>query len=209
MARPTPTTPFQEELYTSLGPLADQDESQGWALLKYCGALASMFDQIETYVRDDPDDGAPGWTNVVDPDRAPGDAELAYIGNFVGVDLPTGLTTDQKRALIKGVSSFKRGTLNALVAAAQSKLIGDKTVLLRERDGGAYNLTVITYNSETPDTAAVLAALKSQKPAGIILTYTTTDGVTYFVLRTTYTDYTAVRSAFTTYNGLRNNAPGT
>lgn len=207
MARPTPTTAFQEELYDSLGPWTAEDESQGWPLLKYCGALAAMFNQIETYARDAAD--APGWSNIVDPDRAPGDAELEYIGNFVGVDLPAGLSTDAKRALIKGVSSFKRGTLNAMIAAAQSKLTGTKTVLLRERDGGAYNLTVVTYTSETPDAAAVLAAIKSQKPAGIILTYTTSTGATYIVIRASYATYTAQRAAFTTYNGLRNNAPGT
>lgn len=218
MARPTPTTPFQEELYAALAPLADQDAASAWALLLYVGGIASMFDQIETYARDDLSDPAaprPGWAIIMDADRCPPEA-LPWLAQFVGVDDRPALADVQRRAWIKGTGGMKRGTPSSLVAAAKQYLTGSQTVILKERDpsvasafGGAYGLTVLTYTSETPDTNAVLNALLAQKPAGIILAYSTVTGWTYLTERTTYTTYTALRSAFATYTGLRNNAPGT
>lgn len=211
-ARPV-TTAFQEDIYGQLGYWKDLDNNV-WDLLQYVGAMASMFDQIEQYVRDQPD-GTPGWGILLDPDRCPSEA-LGWLGNFVGVDLKPGLTLADQRARIKGVSGFKRGTPGAIVAAAQQYLTGAKTVILRERDpsvdaanSGAYGFTVLTYTSETPDSAAVQAAILEQKPAGVLLLYSSVPGANYLLIRTTYTTYTTLRSAFTTYNGLRNNQPGT
>jgi hypothetical protein len=207
------TTAFQEETYGQLGAWRDADQ-QVWDLLQYVGALASMFDQIEDYARDQPD-GTPGWGILLDPDRCPPEA-LGYLGQFVGVDLRAGLSDSAQRERIKGTDGFKRGTPGAIVAAAQQYLTGNKTVILRERDpsvdpvnNGAYGFTVLTYTSETPDSAAVLAALKEQKPAGLLMTYSTVPGANYLFVRTTYGTYQDVKNAFLTYNGLRNNQPGT
>jgi hypothetical protein len=207
VARPTPTTPFQEELYAALGPLTDGDENQGWALLTYCGAIASMFDQIEGYARDS-DDGRPGWAILMDPDRCPSEA-LPWLAQFVGTTLTPGLSDADQRAQIKAEQAFKRGTPSAIAQALQPYLTGTRTVLIRERDGGAYNLTVLTYSSETPDSTKALNAILTQKPAGIILTYATVTGANYLVIRASYATYTDLRAAFVTYNGLRNNSPGT
>lgn len=213
MARPTPTTPFQEELYAQLFAWADADVNN-WDLLQYVGAIASMFDQVETYARDSSDQ-RPGWAILMDPDRVPAEA-LGYLAQFVGVSLKDGLSDASQRARVKSTDGFKRGTLGAIIGAAQQFLTGTKTVFLRERDpsvsalyGGAYGLTVLTLASETPNAAAVLAALIEQKPAGILLSYTTVTGASYLIIRTNYANYTAVRSAFATYSGLRNNIPGT
>lgn len=209
------TTPFQDEAYAALAPIADQDTN--WDLLNYVGALASMFDQVESYARDDLNASPPrpGWAILMDPDRCPPEA-LPWLAQFVGVDDRPALADAQRRAWIKGTGGMKRGTPNSLIAAAQQYLTGSKTVILRERDpsvssvlGGAYGLTILTYTSETPDTNAVLAALQAQEPAGIILQYSTVVGWTYLTERTSYSTYTALRSAFVTYSGLRNNVPGT
>jgi hypothetical protein len=76
-------------------------------------------------------------------------------------------------------------------------------------NNGAYGFTVLTYTSETPDAAVVLAALMEQKPAGLLMNYSTVPGANYLLIRTTYADYAAVKAAFATYSGLRNNLPGT
>ena len=68
---------------------------------------------------------------------------------------------------------------------------------------GPYALTVITRTAETPSTAAVLAALLAQKPAGIILTYAATTGFTYLELRADQATYTSTRSYYTNYQNLR------
>lgn len=218
MALPTPNTPFQLDLYNALAPIADQDEKLGYPLFDYSGAVASMFDQIELFARDGAD-GAPGWAVVMDPDRIP-DSELEnvlpWLAQFVGVDVNKSLSFADQRNQVKATGGFKRGTIGAMVTAAQQLLTGTKTVYYKERDssvssvaGGAYGLTMITLASETADSTAVLNAIKGQKPGGIILAYTTVTGMTWQLVNTNYASWNAVKAAFTTWNGVRNNAPGT
>jgi hypothetical protein len=211
-ARPA-VTPFTEDLYQELGAWRDADQNV-WDLLKYSSSVAAMFDQIELYARDQ-DDGTPGWAILLDPDLCPTEA-LGYLAQFVGVDLRQGLSDAAQRERIKSTDGFKRGTPGAIVGAAKQYLTGNKTVILRERDpsidpanGGAYGFTVLTYTSETPDSAAVLKALQDAKPAGLIMDYQVVPGANYVFIRTTYTTYQDVKNAFTTYSGLRNNVPGT
>lgn len=209
MARPTPTTVFQEELYASLAPIADQDSANDWDLLNFCGSVAATCDLIEEIARDDPDTGRPGWAILMDPYEAPSDF-LGYLAQFVGVTTLDELSDADQRARIVGEAGFVRGTPAALEAAASRYLTGAKTVVFQERSAGnAYNLTVLTYAAETPNSALVLRALLEQKPAGIILDYATISGATYLLLRTTYATYTALKAAFVTYTGVRNNVPGT
>jgi len=214
MPPPYPSTPYQQQLYDALYPLAYDDANQGYDLFIYCGALARMCDQIETYARDT-DDGKPGWSILLDVDRCPTEA-LGWLAQFVGVKLNPVLSDADQRARIRSTDGFKRGTIGAMVGAAQQFLTGSKTVYVKERDssvssvlGGAYGLTILTLASETPDSAAVLAALQSQKPAGVILAYNTVTGMTWQLVNTTYASWNAVKTAFVTWNGVRNNAPGT
>ena len=71
------------------------------------------------------------------------------------------------------------------------------------QNDGPYSLTVITRTAETPNSAAVLAALTAQKPAGILLTYATTTGNTYLEVRATQATYTAVKTTYATYTAMR------
>jgi hypothetical protein len=63
-----------------------------------------------------------------------------------------------------------------LSRAAQPFLTGTRSVLLFEREGGPWRLTVATRARETPDPAAVEQAIRAQKPIGIVLTYTVISG---------------------------------
>lgn len=218
MALPTPNTPFQLDVYNALGPLADQDEKLGFPLFDYTGAIASMFDLIELFARDAPD-GAPGYAILMNPDRIPDDqlpTVLPWLGQFVGVDVDKSLSLADQRNEVKNSGGFKRGTVGSMIAAAQKTLTGTKTVFVKERDstvssvaGGAYGLTMLTLTSETPSSSNTLAAIKSQKPGGIILAYNTVTGMTWQLVNTNYASWNAVKAAFATWNGVRNNAPGT
>jgi hypothetical protein len=56
-------------------------------------------------------------------------------------------------------------------AAVAATLTGSQSVSVLERVGGdPYALTVVVRTSETPDSAATLAAAMTQKPIGLILT---------------------------------------
>jgi hypothetical protein len=206
---PFTPTPYHEELF-----LAHQPIEQGGDWFIFIGAVASMFDQIETYARDQ-DDGTPGWGILLDIDRCPIEA-LPWLAQFIGVTIPPGLTDAQARAWVKGTDGFKRGSTGAIIAATQKRLTGNKTVFLKERDaaaspvlGGAYGLTVVTFTGETPDPANTLRDIIAQKPAGIILNYQIVPDFDYLALRTANLNYTAVRSAYATYSGVRVNALGT
>jgi hypothetical protein len=53
--------------------------------------------------------------------------------------------------------------------------------------------------------------LEQQVPGGIIFTYASVPGATYIIVHASYATYKAIgpEKAFLTYNGLRNNQPGT
>jgi hypothetical protein len=187
------TEAFADDLRTALAPLATPD------LATYAGAIGAMFAPVDDLVRDT--DAGDGWTALLDVDRAPADA-LAFLAQFVGVRLQADLTDAAQRARIVGTDGFKRGSAGAVRAAAQQYLTGARRVIFRERDGGAYRLTVITYTADTPDPAAVLRALLAQKPAGIILTHLVENGQDYQQVRTIHATYAAVKAAYPTYGAM-------
>src|SRR5437764_7240325 len=123
-----------------------------------------MYQLVEDLVRDTLD--GPGWSALVDLDRCP-DVALPWLAQLVGVRLLPGSTPDEQRARIASTDGFRRGTRDAMIAAARATLTGAGTVILRERDGDpvaepidyAYRLTAITYADETPDASATEQAL--------------------------------------------------
>lgn len=199
-----------ERLRERTEPLAPHDEDYGWVHAHLCEGLARMLQQVAD-VWDPPDPHAPG-APLLDPELAP-DWALPWVGQLVGVQLPAGATPDEARALIAGVSGFKRGTPAALRAAAGAFLTGDKTVYFRERDPSgaanyAYTLEVVTLTTETPDPAAVLAALKTQKPAGLVLTYRTITGWDYQAMTGAGGSYLTLKSTYANYRNLSYKQPG-
>ena len=197
--------PIAVELYRRLGPWFQMDvmsPSQGWPLLAFCKAFFGGMQDIEDIIRDT-DDG-PGWSSIMDPDRAPVEW-LPWLGQFVGVSWPANTSEQTQRDLIKGTPGFKRGTPAALVDAVRAELTGTKTVYLIERQGSAWALGVTTLTSETPSAARVAAAIRSQKPAGIVVTQTAITGGDYATLAATHTDYTDIFTTYTTYAQIPTN----
>lgn len=154
MAAPDLTT-VGERLYESVEPFTFDETNQDYALAHFCLAIARMFDQVASYA-EDRDDGTPGWGAMMDPDLVPVEA-IPWLGQFVGVTVPDGLSEDQQRALVKDVGGFRRGTVDSLVAAAQQYLTGAKAVTVLERYGSPYRLRVSTRGPETPSDSIPLA----------------------------------------------------
>lgn len=201
-------TPFAARVYASLPDhhRADDETQPGpntLPLLRYIRALASMADPAETlvdrllFVR--PEDGGPpaGTSDLADPATA--DLTwLPWLSQLVGVDLDQVDGDQARRDAIRSASSgFKAGTRTAVEDAARSALTGSKYVRVtphRTATGAGqwYDVRITTRTSETPDVAAVLAAVvaKQAKPAGVRLWHQ--------VLETTWD---AVEAAYTTWDG--------
>lgn len=162
-----------DDLHDALGAWASQDEDLGWPLLTFLGGIGQTLQWLSDLVRDS-DDGRPGWSSAMDPDLIPA-AGLDWLGQFTGVRFVDPTTEQGKRDGIKAHVNWNRGTPAAMRTAAQTTLTGNKTVNILERTSSAWTMTVVTRTSETPDAAATLKALMSQKPAGIVLTHVVSD----------------------------------
>jgi hypothetical protein len=173
---PVPTAgTLAAELYSdALAPYTRADAAHGYALGTFLMALTLGAEDIATLVRDDPETGAVGWSAIVDADRAP-EWALPWLAALVGVRDDAALTEAERRDRIKTRAGQQRGTLKAITDAPKPFLTGTKTVTVTERVGGnAWQLAVSTLAAETPDPDRVEAAIRAEKPAGIVLTYTTT-----------------------------------
>ncbi|MEJ7824920.1 MAG: hypothetical protein WKF48_05800 [Solirubrobacteraceae bacterium] len=163
-----------DALYTELAISQPGDDTRGWPLLILLGAIGhALAPRLYDLVRDSPE--APGWTRALSPTDTPAWV-LPWLGhNFAGVTLTPGTTEAAQREEIISPPAFERGTATAMTAAASSTLTGTKQVRFYERTPIPYDLLVVTHSAETPDPVATLAALASQKPAGLILTYAVSD----------------------------------
>lgn len=186
-------------MYSELEPLQYAEAQNQYALAIFCQALGLTIDEINEYVRDSED--GPGWSMLLDLERAPEKA-LPWLAQFVGVRIAAGLTDQEQRDWIAGTASWRRGTLQAMTAAVQATLTGLKQVITRERFGGAYQLSVVTYTAETPDEAATLKAILSQKPAGLVLTYSAMDGQDFQNLLDTNPLFSNVLANYTTFQDV-------
>lgn len=165
---------WAEELYARLSPLAIGDEEHGWPFLLFCGAIGDLPETIRRIVRVH-DDG-PGYSRILSASAAP-EEWLDWLGQFLGVRRVPGLDAQAMRRRITQVAGWDRGQPAAIAAAVRETLAGEKRVILRERDGGdRWQLRIATFDAETPDPAATLAAALAAKPAGIKLTYDAMSG---------------------------------
>jgi hypothetical protein len=179
--RPT-VVPLAEEIYAALGPLTAEDHENEWALLRYVNAIAQAPQWTEDLVRDT--DAGPGWSSLMDVDRAPDDA-LPWLAQFIGVEIEPSLDAESQRLRIKETAGFRRGTRAAVEGAARQFLTGSRSAIVVERDTSPYHLKVTTFEAETPLPDRTAAALQAQKPAGLVLQYEVSSGATCGALKAT------------------------
>lgn len=195
--------PTTELIYDSLGDgLIGADESTGWQLLLFLDdVIAESLGAVDDIVRDS--DEGPGWSGVLDPDRVDAD-HIWWLGQLVGAREPRGaaLTLEQAQARLTDAEGWKRGTLAALKAGAATHLTGSKKVIVNERDGSAYQLTVQTYAVQTPDETLTEADIRKQKPAGIVLTYEVLVGEDWQAVKDNFATWQDVKDNFATWNDL-------
>jgi hypothetical protein len=122
-------------LYSYYGYLAQSqmgavliDALQPWMTLPlawYIDAIGSMFDQVYTLTSDVGFDGdvgyVPGYGTIFNPLTCPAD-DLPYLGQFVGVSVPTGADPVTALSLVTAEAGQARGTLASLQAAIQRNI---------------------------------------------------------------------------------------
>jgi len=158
------------------------------SLALFLNAVGSMFDPWWGLVQDVGIDGdsdyVPGWGALFDVDRCP-PASLPFLGQIVGVMVPTGMDASDARQLIKAEAGINRGTPASSTSAVQRFLTGSKTVVLQERLNGstgasdAYQVTIGVLSGEVGSLAPIQAAVNAVKPAGIIVSYQVIAGWTW------------------------------
>lgn len=169
MSRPTDAGSFAEAVYAQLTPLTYGDsDATGWPLLLYIGALGQMLQELD-YLAHNGVAGTP-WENILDLDMIP-DHGLPWLGQMAGVRVDTGQSAALQRQQIRNHSGWGRGSVATFLASAKYLLTGTQTVVVTERTNDAYTFLVNTYSTETPNSAAVLAVLTANKPAGLVMTY--------------------------------------
>lgn len=190
---------FAADLYLAMSPLARGDAEESFALRDYTSAIGEPFEWVCAYALDT--DAGPGWSLIMNPETCPPEG-LAWLGQFVGVDVNPSFSEAQQRAQVAAHLGFARGTPAAIIAATGATLTGTRTVYLLERlDDDAYKLGVVTRTSETPDAELTLAAAQAATPAGIVVQYATDPGAPYDVAGTgsTYDDW---KTRYATYADL-------
>jgi len=195
----SPMTRLASEVYAAMEPYAEPDAATGWALRSLVEALTKMYTDVDELVRDSADGLNPGWSAAFDANRVPAEG-LAWLGQLVGVPLLRGDTLATSRIRVAGAETgIRRGSLTTMIIVAKRLLTGNKTVFVSERTSNAWTFQISTRTSETPSSAAVLAALTAQKPAGLIMTYLTVAGVVYSETTAAYATYAATTAAKATY----------
>lgn len=208
MTRPA-ATPLADELHDSLGAWGQLDAENGWVALHMCIAAARGGDLVYEIVTPQVENRGP-WETLLDVEHCPAPL-LPWLAQWVGVDPAglVGLDEQAQRDFVRDAASWRRGTPAALVGAGRPTLTGSQLVALRERDGGAYKLTVITYEAQTPDEAETRRRFLSQKPAGLVMTYRVDPGWSIGEMETAYDsqDLSDLEAAYATLGALESNLP--
>lgn len=194
----SPMSRLAADIYALLEPYTEVDAANGYALRTIVEGIAKTLTDLDEIVREGPN-GQTRWSSIMDATRCPPEG-LAWLGQIVGTRLIPGDTLDTHRARVGAADGLRRGSPAQMTLAAQRLLTGNKTVFISERTSDAWHFSVRTRTSETPSSAAVLAALTAAKPAGLILDYATFTGILYqesLANQATYTLSTAAKATYT------------
>jgi phage tail P2-like protein len=158
----------------------------------------------------DPDTSVTGTAELSNPAAAPR-TWLAWLAWLVGIDLANIPDAEKRTAISESSTLQRRGSKRSIIRATQRELTGSKSCRVYWNLTGSdpYEITVVTLTSQTPDSAAALAAAVTEKPAGVDMVLQDVAGATYAELAVEYADYDAVDAAFTDYDDLASWVPPT
>ena len=182
-------------------------------LVTYLRALAAMFAEIEQWAfatngAGDEEWEDDGYTILVDPDRCP-DKGLPWLAQFVGERLPAGITGPLAREWVKDNPNMTRGTPRSIFLAAQRRLTGDRLVTMIERsDDVVDQVSVVTYEQQTPDPEGTHRDLLDVVPADVTLEYQVLPGQVWQDVKGAYPTWQAVKDEYPTWGDVATDMAG-
>lgn len=189
-------TGFADQVLEALGPAFAR--RAGDMLPDLVEGLTGPLEEIDALARPAADDRP--WAAAFDLEHT---SHPAWIGHVLGTPIPGGLTVEEQRTHVRDQAAWRRGRLDALAAAVQTVLTGDKRVGIVERyDTDAWLLKVIVY---APDAAGltedqIRAAATAQKPVGLkVVDVEIIPAVTYEDLLELYPTYGDLEDAWPTF----------
>jgi len=114
----------------------------------YLEAIGNPFQIVDDYASDT-DNDEPGYSLWLDINRVPYEI-IPWLGQFVGVDVITSLSTPDQKQQVLTQGNWQRGTVASVKAAAQLFLTGGKSVTIKERDTSPYHFQLMVNRSELP-----------------------------------------------------------
>lgn len=181
-------------------------------LRDYLEVVGSMFSETELYALSEEDDEL-GWSILLDPDVCPAPA-LPYLAQYVGEQLPVGISEPDAREWIKDAPNQRRGTLESVVRVAQRSLSGDRIVQVRQRTGSGVilpedQITVQTYTTQTPSMEQLRRDLENDAvPYDIDLELVVLPGQTWADVNASNAHWSNVKTDNPTWLDLQGRTPG-
>lgn len=201
-----------KELYQMFLPVVDAFGDNG-DLLNMCRGFGKMLQPIDNVAKDGPN-GEPGYSQILDPERAPVEW-LPWLGQWVGYFVTPQTSTEteaqwevRERAYITKKSAHRRGTNARLIEEVQSYLNDPKQVFLWNRATTAHKMTLFYYTAQLKSgyTAAdVNTAAQAQKAKGLLLTVTPLSGGDWNTLTVNSATWNTVVSKFANWNEVAGN----
>jgi hypothetical protein len=184
----------------------------------YLTVVGEMFSESETVIVFDPSvlEAAEVDADELNSDTAYGvllDLDLtaakalAYLAQFVGERLPKGLDEAGQREWILDRPNSRRGTMRSIANAAQRTMTGTRLVCIIERADGTPgdhpdDVTVLTYDYETPDPIQVRNDLEDTFPLELSLHYRALTNTTWQQVVVRYATWADVKANNRTWGDL-------
>lgn len=183
-----------EDLYDRVGSgVRYRDDERGFLYLLLCRALGTALEDLHDLADSD-------WTVAIDPDTTP---DVAYAGQFLGIRYDQKVDGEANRQRLRDRRQWHRGGIDAIRQAAQETLLPGASIIVIERDGGPYKVTIRTYTAQTPNPAATLAAIQSVFPVGHTLDYAAVTGNTIYAVTRAFATINDQAAYFATIDQVR------
>lgn len=186
-----------------------RDADSDAVLAGLVGGILAVFDRCYLIGHGAP--GCDGSRTTTDPSVAPAwalDHAALYTGGTVPARHP-GEPEDahlaRARVEITSPTGMRAGSRGAAIAAATMWLTGTRTLIFRETwQGSIWRVMLVTRPAETPDPAAVRAAVEATLPAGVRLIHEVRDEADWQQILDTYGAWSAVKAQNTTWTEVTN-----